>query len=67
MIKTTREEVLRNRTSIPLQDCCPEYLTGGETLTSDKRKSDKDQDGFSLSKMIALVLAAVRLLIELLA
>ena len=50
----------------PLQDCCPEYLTGGETLTSDKRKSDKDQDGLSLSKMIALVLAAVRILIELL-
>ena len=50
----------------PLQDCCPEYLTGGETLTSDKKKSDKDRDGLSLSRTIALVLAAVRLLIELL-
>ena len=66
MDKTTREEVLRNRASIPLQDCCPEYLTGGETLTSDKKKSDKDRDGLSLSRTIALVLAAVRLLIELL-
>ena len=35
-------------------------------LTSDKKKSDKDQDGYSLSRTIALVLAAVRLLIELL-